>query len=57
MGDETEGTGETHRHHSANPKETHYERCWSEGDSGRRKKKMGVDTGGQSGVSVCKTER
>jgi hypothetical protein len=45
MGCETEGTGETRRHASTNHEETHHECRWSEGDSGRRKKKMGVDTG------------
>ena len=34
----------------------HYERRWPEGDSGRSKKKMGVDTGRQSGFAVCEAE-
>jgi hypothetical protein len=56
VGDETEGTGETHRHPSTNYEETHDECRWPEGDSGRRKKKMGVDTGGQSGFAICEEE-
>jgi hypothetical protein len=56
MGCEEDGTDETHRQPSTNHEETHYERRWAEGDSGRSKKQMGVDTGGQSAVSVCETE-
>jgi len=56
MGCETEGTGETRRNASTNHEETHHECRWSEGDSGRSKKKVGVDTSGQSGVAVCEEE-
>jgi hypothetical protein len=56
MGGETEGRSETHRRLKANQEETHYERCWPESDSGRSKKKVGVDTGGQSGFAICETE-
>jgi hypothetical protein len=56
VGCEEEGRSETRCQPSANHQETHYERRWPEGDSRRRKKKMGVDTGGQSGFAVREEE-